>query len=150
MEQHNKEGMYMKNNVKKIVVILISVFVILMITLMIYTENANDKTKENSSAIIDNNKAKNDVIVDKVIFSNITKVYDSGITTLKAEMLNNTDETKNFQLEIILKDDDGNAVKSIMQVIENLEPNKTKILTTGIAGDYTNIKNIEFKITESV
>ena len=139
----------MKNNIKKIVIIVVSIIVIAMIVLMISIKNGNDKTKEDNSTTIDDNKANNDVVVDKVTFSNITKVYNGGITTLKAEMLNSTNKIKNFKLEIVLKDDDGNAVKSVMQVVENLEPNKTKILTTGIAGDYTNIKNIEFKITES-
>ncbi len=138
----------MINNKKKIITLSITIIIIIGLILIIVVNFNNEKGKDNPSATIDDNKANNDVVVDKVTFSNITKVYDGGITTLKAEMLNSTDKIKNFKLEIVLKDDDGNAVKSVMQVVENLEPNKVKILTTGIAGDYTNIKNIEFKITE--
>lgn len=133
---------------KKKAFIVISVAIVIMVIIILVFINNNNKNKSKPSTIIEDGKADSDVIVDKITFSNITKVYDGGITTITADMINKTNENKNFKLEIILKDENGKEVKSAIQVIESLEPNKTKILTTGIAGDYTNIKNIEFKVTE--
>lgn len=139
----------MINKGKKIVVVISAAIIIILIILVVFIKNSNDKTKDQPSTIIEDTEADSDVVVDKVTFSNIKKVYDGGITTITADMLNNTTATKNFKLEIILKDNDGKEVKSIMQVINNLEPDMKKVLTTGIAGDYTNIKNIEFKVMEN-
>jgi uncharacterized membrane protein YhiD involved in acid resistance len=137
----------MKDN-KKIITMVILLIILFTSMLIVTVKNNKEKIKDQPSTKISNNKADNDVTVDKIIFSNITKVYDGGITTLKAKMLNSADKTQNFKLEIILKDDNNKEVESVIQIIENLEPNKAKILTTGIAGDYTNIKNIEFKVME--
>ncbi|MFV0249528.1 MAG: FxLYD domain-containing protein [Bacilli bacterium] len=136
----------MINNKKKILIISIIVAIIVVL-LVIFIVNKN-KPKEQSNTIIENNEANTNVVLDDITFSYITKIFDEGITTITSKMKNNTDEIKNFQLEIIFIDDDGNKVKSVMQIVENLEPNRIKILTTGIAGNYTYIKNVEFKITE--
>lgn len=137
----------MINDKKKTLVIIGTVIILIGIVLFIVIKNNNENNKQ-SETIIEDNKADNDVVVDKVIFSKITKVYDGGITNITAEMVNNTDTTKNFTIKIILKDNDGKEVKSMMQVVENLEPNRVKVFTTGIAGDYTYIKNIEFQVVE--
>ena len=139
----------MINNRRRIIVIISIIIVLIGIILVVIIKNSSDKIKELSETQIENNEANSDIVVDEVTFSDIKKVYEGGITTLSAQMLNNTDTTKNFVVEIILKDDYEKEVKSIIQVIENLEPNKKKVLTTGIAGDYSYIKNIEFKVTEN-
>lgn len=139
----------MINDKKKMLILVIVVTFIIGVILVIFIKNSNDKVKDKPNTIIEDGKADSDVLVEDVTFSNITKTFDGGVTTLSAEMLNNTNKTKNFKLEIVLKDDDNKAVKSVMQIIENLEPDRTKILTTGIAGDYSNIKNIEFKVMEN-
>ena len=139
----------MINDKKKMLILGIVITIMIGIILVMFIRNNNDEVKDKPNTTIEDGKADNDVVVDNVTFSNITKIYDGGLTTLSAEMLNNTDKTKSFKLEIILKDDDNNKVKSVMQIIENLEPDRIKILTTGIAGDYTNIKNIEFKVMEN-
>ena len=139
----------MINDKKKMLILGIVITIMIGIILVMFIRNNNDEVKDKPNTTIEDGKADSDVVVDDVTFSNITKTYDGGVTTLAAEMLNNTEKTKSFKLEIILKDDDNNKVKSVMQIIENLEPNRTKVLTTGIAGDYTNIKNIEFKVMEN-
>lgn len=139
----------MINDKKKMLILGIVITIMIGIILVMFIRNNNDEVKDKPNTTIEDGKADNDVVVDNVTFSNITKIYDGGVTTLSAEMLNNTDKTKSFKLEIILKDDDNNKVKSVMQIIENLEPDRIKILTTGIAGDYTSIKNIEFKVMEN-
>ena len=139
----------MMNDKKKMLILVIVITIIIGIILVVFIKNSNDKVKNNPNTTIEDGKAAGDVVVEDVTFSKITKNYDGGVTTLTAEMTNNTDKTKSFKLEIILKDNDNKKVKSVMQIIENLEPDKTKLLTTGIAGDYTDIKNIEFIVMEN-
>lgn len=136
----------MSKNKKLITAILIVLIVIVVIITVIV--NINKKAKEKTETTIKDNVAENDVVIEDVTFSEITKVYDGGITNLSAKMLNNTKEVKNFTVQIVLKDETGKEVKSMMQVVENLEPGRVKVFTTGIAGDYSNIKNIEFKVVE--
>jgi hypothetical protein len=135
------------NNRKKAVVIILVITIIIGIILFVVVKN-NNNLKDQPETTIEDTKAGSDIVIEKVTFSEITKVYDGGITNLTAKMLNNTDSTKDFTIKIILKDDDGKEVKSLMQVVENLEPDKIKVFTTGIAGDYSYIKNIEFQIVE--
>ena len=61
-------------------------------------------------------------------------------------MINNTNNKKDFTVKIILKNEHGQEVQNMIQIVENLEPNRKKILSTGIMGDYTNIKDIEFEV----
>lgn len=136
----------MSKNKKLVTAILIVLIAIVVIITVIV--NINKKENEKTETTIKDNVAENDVVIEDVTFSEITKVYDGGITNLSARMLNNTKEVKNFTVQIVLKDETGKEVKSMMQVVENLEPGRVKVFTTGIAGDYSNIKNIEFKVVE--
>jgi hypothetical protein len=138
----------MLNKTQKLIAAIIIAAIIITITVIIIAISNNNNKKQQQNTVIEDTKADSDVVVDKVTFSKITKVYDGGITNITAEMVNNTDTTKNFTIKIILKDNDGKEVKSMMQVVENLEPNRIKVFTTGIAGDYTSIKNIEFQVVE--
>ncbi len=130
---------------KKVVVIVL--VIILGITGVIIINN-NKKVEEQRKTELKDGKSEEDVILDKVTFSEITNNYDGGITNLTAKMLNNTEEVKNFAVEVILKDDNGEKLDSMIRVVENLEPNRPKVFTTGIAGDYSHITKIEFKIIE--
>ncbi|MGE5455496.1 MAG: hypothetical protein ACM3O4_00095 [Ignavibacteriales bacterium] len=134
----------MKN--KKIIFIVSGIILLLIIGtfVIINYNNLNDQP----GTELNDGKSNEDVIIDKVTFSEITNTYNGGITTLSAKMLNNTKETKNFKIKIILKDENGLEIKSMMQVVENLQPGKTKVLTTGIGGDYSNVTKIEFQIVE--
>lgn len=130
----------MKN--KKTIIIISIIFVILVIIGVIVISNGN----KNKSTTIENNVATSEIEIQKVTFSNITKKYENGITTIRAEMINNTNNKKDFTVKIILKNEQGQEVQNMIQIVENLEPNRKKILSTGIMGDYTNIKNIEFEV----
>lgn len=134
-------------NRKKIIVLIIGIIILVatITTIIIYN---NDELKNQPNTEIKDGKGTEDVVVDKVTFSEITNSYEGGITTLSAKMLNNTKDTKDFTIKIILKDEDGKEIKSMMQVVENLLPGKTKILTTGIGGDYSYVTKIEFKVVE--
>lgn len=126
-------------NKKKILILIVIVAVITIV--VIFTKNRN-----RPETIIENEVAKNNVEINKVTFSDITKKYENGITTLSAKMTNNTNKTKKFTVQIVLIDDNGKEVQKLTQVVENLEKDKTKILSTGIVGDYTNIKDIRFEL----
>ncbi len=128
-------------NKKKILILIVIVAVITIV--VIFTKNRN-----RPETIIENEVAKNNVEINKVTFSDITKKYENGITTLSAKMTNNTNKTKKFTVQIVLRDDNGKEVQKLTQVVENLEKDKTKILSTGIVGDYTNIKDIRFELID--
>lgn len=122
------------------------IFIAIIIVTIIVVGVFLVRTKDTSETTIENEIATNDVEVDKVTFSNITKKYEDGITTLSAKMTNNSSKTKNFTVNITLKDDNGNTVQKLTQVIENLETGKSKVLSTGIMGDYSYIKDIKFEV----
>ncbi len=135
-------------NKKNMIYIIISfLLVFIFITVLIISNKAN-KVNDNPNTKIVNNKATNIVSVEEVEFRNITKTYNSGITTIKATIYNNSDTVKNIKIKIILKDDNGKEVANMMQSLENLEPKREKVLSTGIGGDYTHIKDIKFEVVD--
>ena len=135
-------------NKKNMIYITISfLLVFIFITVLIISNKAN-KVNDNPNTKIVNNKATNIVSVEEVEFRNITKTYNSGITTIKAVIYNNADTVKNIKIKIILKDDNGKEVANMMQSLENLEPKREKVLSTGIGGDYTHIKDIKFEVVD--
>lgn len=130
---------------KKVVVIVL--VIILGVTSVIIINN-NNKVEEQRKTELKDGKSEEDVILDKVTFSEITNTYEGGVTTLTAKMVNNTEKVKNFTVEVILKDNNGEKLDSMIRVVENLQPNRPKVFTTGIGGDYSHITKIEFKIIE--
>lgn len=129
------------NNKKLIIIIAIIVLIVVVVFLV--------KSKDTTETTIKNNIATSDIEIDKVTFSDITKKYQNGITTLSAKIMNNTNDTRNFVVKITLKDDNGKIVQSLTQKVENLEPGKIKILSTGIIGDYSKINDICFEIVNN-
>ena len=130
----------MKEKKKLSIIILIAIVIVLVVIILI------SKGNKNTNTTIENNMATSEVEVEDVTFSDITKIYENGITTITANMKNDTKKTTNFTIEIIMKDETGKEVQNMIQVIENLEPGKTKKLSTGIVGDYAYIKDIQFKV----
>lgn len=128
----------MKKSIILIIVIIIGV-VIGLITL-------NNKNKEKNTTTFDGEETKTDVILKDIEFKNIKRDYENGVTSIKADVYNNTKAVKNINVKIILKDESGKEIKSMIQVIENIEPGSKKILQTGIMGNYIEIKDIEFKV----
>jgi uncharacterized protein YcfL len=117
--------------------------------LLIITGCGSKKNNINNKTSLDENGKSNDEVVENDIsFTNIELNYDGSITTLTANMQNNTNEVKNFTVTITLKDEKEKQVKSLKQIVENLESGKKQILQTGIVGDYSYIKNVEFTIEE--
>lgn len=109
---------------------------------------AKSDTKDNKTELDKNGVSKEEVVVKEIIFNNIKLEYDGGITNLTATIKNTTNELKNIKVTIILKDDNNKEVKKLTQIIENVEIERDKKIQVGIVGDYSNIKNVEFKIEE--
>ncbi|MBP3461902.1 MAG: hypothetical protein J6K21_05825 [Bacilli bacterium] len=129
--------------------ILISSISLLLVLGLITGCGCNKKEKiDNKTTIKEDGKAKTDTKVEEVLFSNIKLNYEGGITALEADMINNANKTKNFKVKIKLINDKNQEVKIFEQIVENLETNKKQILTTGIVGDYSYIKKVEFEIVE--
>ena len=129
----------MKN--KKILFIIIPIIIIVAIaTIMII------KNKKERSTTFEEDKATSEVKLQDIEFKNITKEFNSGITTIRAEAYNNTKEEKSINVKIVLKDDAGKELTNMIQVIEKIPSKGKKILQTGIVGNYSNVKNIEFKV----
>ena len=91
---------------KKIILVVAAFLILGTVTTVLIVNN--NKLKDQPKVELKDGKSNEDVILDKVTFSDITTSYDSGVTTLTAKMLNNTEKIKNIKVEIILKDDDDN------------------------------------------
>lgn len=132
---------------KKSIIIVVGV-VLLIIIVAIIIGNKKEEKVDVPNVTIQDNKATGEATVEEIQFKDITKIYESGITTIRANMYNTTDTVKNVTVKIILKDEQGNELKNMVQVVENLLPNKVKVLSTGIAGDYSKVSEIKFEIVK--
>ena len=130
----------MKN---KKIIILIIVILLIIVTIVTIIRNTK-KGKQNTT--FENNIATSEIILQDIEFKNIRKEFNNGITTIRAEAYNNTKEQKSINVKIILKDNTGKELTSMIQSLEGITPEGKKILQTGIVGDYSNIDNIEFKV----
>lgn len=132
----------MKDKKKAYVIVALIVIAIIAIAIYIVKTNLDRKTS------FEGENATSDVVLERIEFKNITKTYEAGITTIRADVYNNTKVTKDINVQIILKDENGKEIKNMIQAIEEIEPGRKKILQTGITGDYTSIKDVEFKVLE--
>jgi regulatory protein YycI of two-component signal transduction system YycFG len=129
---------------RKIIFIVLLFIVVVLIIVLLTTKKGTTVSNNGETKIVDN-QAANDVVVESIQFKNITKTYDSGITTIRANIYNNTNESKTFTVKVVLKDASGNELTNATQIIENLGAGKTKVFTTGIAGDYSSVQDIKFE-----
>lgn len=128
---------------KKLAFLILGIAVIVGIVLIIANQI---KLNNNKKTTFEGNMASSTIILDDIEFKNMTKIFENGVTTIRADVYNNTKESKTINVKIILKDDLGKEVKSMIQILENIESGKKKILQTGIMGNYSNIKEVEFKV----
>jgi len=131
---------------KKSKILLVCAILVIVFTIIVLI-NSNKKV-EVTDITIEDNKATESANIQEIEIKDITKVYESGITTIRAKMYNRTNSVKNVTFKIILKDENGDELKNMVQVVENLYPNKEKVLSTGIAGDYSKVSEIKFEIVK--
>ena len=121
-------------------IIAIVVFVIAAVLIV------NNKKVKPVEVTMENGVTEQTVVLKDIEFSQITKTYEGGITTIKAKMHNNSNNDKSLNINITLKDSEGIEVGNMRQTIENVEKGRDKILTTGITGDYSHVAEITFEV----
>ena len=98
------------------VITVLAIIIIIIITIIIMNLN---KPKEQEIQI-ENGISKETVQLKDIEFSEITSSYADGITTIRAKMHNNSNTAKNLNVQIILKDEEGNQIGEMRQNIENV------------------------------
>lgn len=126
--------------------LIISLAIVLVIVVLIVLVINGVKKSNNRKTSFEGNTATSNVILEDIEFKNITKNYENGVTSIRAEVYNNTQKVKDINVKIVLKDDSGKEIASMIQTIEGIQAGRKKILQTGMMGDYTQIKDVEFKV----
>ena len=128
----------------KLIIIVLAITAIVLISIIIISLI----TPEKENIEIQNGVATENIELKDVEFCEITSSYEGGITTIRAKMHNNSNTAKNLNIEIILKDENGNEVGEMRQNIENVEVGRDKIFIIGITGDYSDVKDIEMRVVK--
>lgn len=122
-------------------------YLIIILCLFIVTGCMSKNKKETEIKLDKSGNTKEEVKTNDLTFNDIKLNYNGSITLLTSNIKNTTNKTKNIKVTIILKKD-NKEVKKLNQIIENIEPNSNKKINVGIVGDYSEIKDVEFKIVE--
>lgn len=132
----------MKDKKKSIAVAIVIVILIIGIIVIVNIAKKNNDRK----ATFEGNTATSNVVLEDIEFKNIKKSYENGVTSIRAEVYNNTSRVKSIHVKISLKDDSGKEIASMIQNLEGIEAGRKKILQTGMMGDYSQVKDVEFTI----
>ena len=133
---------------KKRFVMVIGIVLAMVISIVTIVVLNSNKEVTNTKFNEEEKVATNDIVVKDITFSNIKKEYENGITTIKANVSNNTKKTKTITIKILLKDEAGNVINEMMQVIEDIEPRIDKVLMAAVTGNYSYVTNIEFEVVK--
>ena len=145
-----------KNNTAKIVPVIIAIVVVIIILVVLINrenskevvadvENANTDSVsyveeiENGVKLNTSSKLNESKEVDGLKFSNIQLTTQSGMTTLLADVTNNTGastELKNVTITLI--DQEGNELTSIKGVVNAMQEGETTQLNIATTSDYIN------------
>ena len=115
--------------------------VLLIILALVIVSGCNNKTVK----LDKNGTTKKNVVTEKMTFKNINLVYEDGITTLTADIIKNNNKEAKL-VTINLNNEDGKPIKKISQIIDPSDD--INILTVGIIGDYSYIKNVTFDVED--
>ena len=151
MKKKQKKGIRLFDIIIIIILIIVAIFII---------KNIKNKNKENTNTsqseenvaeekyvvvlqdgtkLNDSEKLKEDKKMNEIKLTDTQLTYKNGITTLLCNVTNNSDkEFKMQDVEIILRDENGNEIYRITGVIENLQPGETKQFSTHITADFAN------------
>ena len=88
----------------KLIIIVLAIIAIVLISIIIISL----RTPKEENIVLQNGVATENIELKDVEFSEITSSYAGGITTIRAKMHNNSNTAKNLNIEIILKDENGN------------------------------------------
>ena len=85
--------------------------------------------------------------VDGLSFENASLVYESGISTFKVEVFNETDNTYNLKnISIKLIDEENNETIMIGYIGDSIEKEEGKYLQASIDKELSSISDIEYMI----
>ena len=105
-----------------------------------YVKETEDGIKINTSALINSDK-----MLDNLTITNIQLIYNSGITSLTADVTNNSNvETPITTITAILKDEKEQEICNVKGVIRALKIGETGRLNISMSGNFITAYNIEF------
>lgn len=105
-----------------------------------YVKETEEGIKINTSALINSDK-----MLDNLTITNIQLIYNSGITSLTANVTNNSNvETPITTITAILKDEKEQEICNVKGVIRALKIGETGRLNISMSGNFITAYNIEF------
>ena len=105
-----------------------------------YVKETEDGIKLNTSSLINSDK-----MLDNLTITNIQLIYNSGITSLTANVTNNSNvETPITTITAILKDEKEQEICKVKGVIRALKIGETGRLNISMSGNFITAYNIEF------
>ena len=162
-EKKDKRTITKQKNIKKIIgiitiIIIITILIIILFTKTNENENTQRQNEENTNTEsyveeIDSgvklnkstklNEAKE---VEGLTIANIQLTLDSGITTLLADVTNNSgSKTSAKTVQITLLDYEGNELTTVPGIIKELEAGETTQLNISLTSDYVNAYDFRVK-----
>ena len=162
--QNNKK----QHNLKFIIsgiIILICIVIVLIVKINKKKDELNDNSKEDNEGIslYDTSISKcvketedgiklntsslinSDKMLDNLTITNIQLIYNSGITSLTANVTNNSNvETPITTITAILKDEKEQEICNVKGVIRALKIGETGRLNISMSGNFITAYNIEF------
>lgn len=151
-----------KNQVIRIIILLIVIIIGIVICISLLnlkqdinnnvTGNDTNEEKESYVEEIENgikinksNKLNEAKSVDGLLITNIQLTTKDGMTTLLADVSNNSAQKSNLKMiEIILLDKDGKELTRVNGIIDELEVNEKTQLNIAMTSDY--IEAYDFKV----
>lgn len=148
--------MKQKRNIKKVLLIMVVIIIIAFIIVMIkkskistnnnviyqnYVETAEDGTEVNTNPLI--NK---EFLIEELTISNIKFIYKDGITTIDADVANNTEnDVDEKMINLILLDKDGNELVKIPAVISKIPAGSTTKINASITLKYIDAYSLKIE-----
>ena len=145
----------MKSQEKRNLIILGIISIVIIIILVNVRDKSNEKSKqqneepyvqvlEDGTKLNTSNKLNTDRQLDQFQISNIQLTNQNGQTVLLANITNTSQTaTEVTPVDIIILDQNGETLTSIIGVISPLKPGQSTQLNTGITSDYANAYDIQ-------
>ena len=162
-EEKGKSKRKSKNKNKKILIIGIIAIIIVVLVIILVQRNKENSKESNTAGenIVENyveeidsgvklnksNKLNEAKEVEGLTIANIQLTLDSGITTLLADVTNNSGSKTNAKtVQITLLDYEGNELTTVPGIIKELEVGETTQLNISLTSDYVNAYDFRVKV----
>ena len=163
-EEKGKSKRRSKNKNKKILIIGIIAIIIVVLVIILVQRNKENSKESNTAGenVVENyveeidsgvklnksNKLNEAKEVEGLTIANIQLTLDSGITTLLADVTNNSGSRTNAKtVQITLLDYEGNELTTVPGIIKELEVGETTQLNISLTSDYVNAYDFRVKVT---